>query len=208
MVLQQIVIVSKTHMSNAACVGALTSDGNFLRLLDEYGNNQPKNTGFEVRQIWDIEFKKRTNLKPPHVEDILITKKELKGELKDEISMLQIVERFNAPIWRGSPDTLFDGCLLWSNSGSGYISEEGMPSQSVGFWIPDMNLTKRIVFDKVRYSYPNINGWRSLPYVGYADPIEIIPSGTLVRVSLARWWDRNGETEFRCSLQLSGWYLD
>ena len=121
--------------------------------------------------------------------------------------MLQIVERFNAPIWRGSPDILFDNCLLWTDNGSGYVSEEGeIPAHSVGFWIPDRDLSKRIFYERVRYNYPNINGWRSLPYVGFEDSVETIPAGTLVRVSLARWWDRNGETEDRCSLQLSGWY--
>ena len=45
-----------------------------------------------------------------------------------------------------------------------------------------------------------------MPYVGFEEAVETIPAGTLVRVSLARWWDTNGTTEDRCSLQLSGWY--
>jgi hypothetical protein len=67
-------------------------------------------------------------------------------------------------------------------------------------------LTKRIFYEKVRYGYPKTTNWRSLPYVGFEEAAEIIPAGTLVRVSLARWWDTNGTTEERCSLQLSGWY--
>ncbi|MBA7518862.1 hypothetical protein ES705_10936 [subsurface metagenome] len=203
----QIIIVSKTHMSNAACIGALAINGRFLRLLDEDGYNQPTDTDFEVRQVWKIEFEEREQTTPPHVEDVLITSKKRKGTLKNEITMLQIVERFNAPIWRGSPDVIFDGKLQWTDSGSGYIPENGeIPERSVGFWISDKNLIKRIFYEKTRYNYPNINGWRSLPYVGYSQAVESIPTGTLVRVSLARWWDRDGETEKRCSLQLSGWY--
>lgn len=202
-----VIIVSKTHMSNAACVGGLAVNGQFIRLLDSEGNNQPVDTNFEVRQVWGIEFEARTNLESPHVEDVLITSKELKGTLKPSRTMLEMVEKYNSPIWRGSPDLLFDDCLLWTDNGSGYISEEGdIPDNSVGFWIPDKRLTKSIYYDKVRYSYRGSDGWRSIPFVGYQEPIEIIPSGTLVRVSLARWWDRNGETELRCSLQLSGWY--
>ena len=74
------------------------------------------------------------------------------------------------------------------------------------FWISDKNLTKSIYFNKPRYNYKYIDGWKSLPYVGFDEAIDIIPAGTLIRVSLARWWNTNGTTETRCSLQLSGWY--
>lgn len=194
-------------MKTAACVGAIAMNGRFLRLLDIHGNNQPVDTELEVRQVWEIEFEERGNKRPPHIEDVLVTSKTYKGTLKDDITMLQVIERLNAPIWRGSPDVLFDGKLNWTNNGSGYINEEnGIPTNSVGFWISDRDLTKKVVFEKIRYNYPNINGWRSLPYVGFENDVNVIPAGTLIRVSLARWWDRNGETEERCSLQLSGWY--
>lgn len=202
-----VIIVSKTHMTTAACVGAISTNGKYLRLLNDGGYNQPIDTEFEVRQVWDIEFETRQDIRAPHVEDVIITSKNLKGTLKDELTMLNIVERFKAPVWSGSPDVLFDGILQWTDSGSGYVSEEGeVPNHSVGFWIPDRNLTKRIFYEKVRYNYPKTNGWRSLPYVGFENAIETIPANTLVRVSLARWWDTNGTTENRCSLQLSGWY--
>ena len=97
--------------------------------------------------------------------------------------------------------------MNWTVNGSGYINEEnGISENSVGFWIPDRNLTKRIFYEKTRYNYPNTNGRRSLPFVGFEAELNIIPGGSLVRVSLARWWDTNGTTEERCSLQLSGWY--
>ena len=50
---------------------------------------------------------------------------------------------------------------------------------------------------------------RGLKYVGEESPIKVIPAGTLVRVSLARWWrpeDSEPNFEKRCYLQLSGWY--
>jgi hypothetical protein len=202
-----LIIVSKTHMTNAACIGALATNGKYIRLLNEGGYNQPIDTEFEVRQVWEVEFEERIDKKPPHIEDVIIKYKKLKGTLKDELTMVQMVQRFNAPIWRGSPDVLFDGLLQWTDSGSGYVPENGIiPNKSVGFWIPDRELTKKIFYEKVRYNYPKITNWRSLPYVGFEEAVEIIPAGTLVRVSLARWWDTNGTTEERCSLQLSGWY--
>lgn len=194
-------------MTSAACVGALTDTGKNIRLLVEGGYNQPVDTKFEVRQVWEIEFDERVDKNTPHIEDVIIKSIKFKGTLKDELTVLQMVQRFDVPIWRGSPDVLFDGLLQWTYNGSGYISEHSIiPKSSVGFWIPDKDLTKRIFYEKVRYSYPRMTNWRSLPYVGFEEAIEIIPAGTLVRVSLARWWDTNGTTENRCSLQISGWY--
>jgi len=194
-------------MKNAACVGGITTSGKYVRLLNPGGNNQPKNTDFEVRQFWDIEYVERKNMAPPHIEDIIITSKKLVDTLKEEKTMLQTIQLCGATIWRGSPDVLFDNLLRWTNNGSGYISEKSdIPNNSVGFWISDKDLTKRIYYDKVRYSYPISIGWRSVPYVGFDDAIDVIPAGTLLRVSLARWWDTNGATENRCALQLSGWY--
>ena len=202
-----VIIVSKTHMTSAACIGALATNGKYIRLLNDGGYNQPIDTEFEIRQVWDIEFEERVDKKTPHIEDVIVKSKKLKGTLKDEITMLQLVQRYNAIIWRGSPEVLFDGLLQWTDSGSGYISDNSsIPNNSVGFWIPDKDLTKKIFYDKPRYSYPKTTNWRSLPYVGFEEAVEIIPAGTLVRVSLARWWDTNGTTEDRCSLQLSGWY--
>ncbi len=202
-----VIIVAKTLMSNAVCVGGLATSGKFVRLLDGIGYNQPINTDFEIRQVWNLVCQEKPKPTAPHIEDILIFSKKLKGTLNEEITMLQIAERYNAPIWRGSPDGLFDNCLSWTEGGSGYVSIEGeIPGQSVGFWIPDRDLTKRVVYERVRYNYPNIKGWRSLAYVGFEQAVEVIPAGTLVRFSLSRWWDRDGETEDRCSLQLSGWY--
>lgn len=203
-------------MSNAACVGALATNGKFVRLLDVNGFNQPIDTDFKVRQVWSIEYNEKHNPKPPHVEDVLITSETFEGTLKSEFTMLQMVQRFNAPIWRGSPDVLFDGLLNWTNNGSGYINEEGgIPRNSVGFWISNQPLKRHILkgenddgseWESIRYNYPSRNGWRNLPYVGFESSIEIIPAGTLIRISLARWWNRKGQTEDRCSLQLSGWF--
>lgn len=205
-----VIIVAKTHMSNAACVGGVLANGRLVRLLNEYGYNQDSDSDLEVGDVYTITFNERDYNRPPHVEDILVTSMSYKFAFPSIQRMVDyLTDKLNVKIWRGSPDNLFDGKLQWTNNGSGYISEDGeIPDCSVGFWIPDRNLTKRIFYEKVRYNYPNVNGWRSLPYVGFNEPIETIPSGTLVRVSLARWWDRNGETEERCSLQLSGWYLD
>ena len=115
-----------------------------------------------------------------------------------------LIDKINVKIWRGSTDILFDGHINWTPNGSGYISESGqIPENSVGFWIPDKELTRRDYNEKVRYSYPI--RWRNITFVGFQDPLDSIPAGTLVRVSLARWWSPD-ENEERCYLQLSGYY--
>lgn len=203
-----VIIVSKTHMHNNTCVGGILANGRFVRLLNSRGYNQPEDTSLQVLQVYRINFENRQHLTPPHIEDILVSNFTFKFSFRNEEKMIDyITNRLDVNVWEGGPDILFNGCLQWTENGSGYISEHGdIPSNSVGFWKPDKDLNKRVFYDKVRYNYPNTNGWRSLPFVGFADPVEIIPAGTLVRVSLARWWDRSGQTEKRCSLQLSGWY--
>ena len=64
---------------------------------------------------------------------------------------------------------------------------------------------------KSKESIGEMNGYplRGLKYVGEESPIKVIPAGTLVRLSLARWWrPEKSEPNFeeRCYLQLSGWY--
>jgi hypothetical protein len=98
--------------------------------------------------------------------------------------------------------------LGWTGNGNGYISEgKGVPDHSTGFWIPDQDL----IFENGHYSYliklGGIKLKRSLKYVGFENPIAVIPSGTKVRVSLAKWWHPEDIViEDRCYLQLSGWY--
>jgi hypothetical protein len=202
-----VLILSKTHMNNGkCCVGGITGGGRYVRLLTPTSENQPENTDFETRQVWEIEFTERPNMKPPHIEDVLVDSKKLKGSLKDEITILEFIKKRKIEIWEGSPEVLFNGKIKWTKNGSGYINDEDVSENSVGFWISDKDLTKSIYYDKPRYSYHGSNGWRSLPYVGFDETIESIPKGTLLRVSLARWWDTKGTTELRCPLQLSGWY--
>lgn len=202
-----ILILSKTHMNNCkCCIGGITGNGRYVRLLTPTGENQPENTDLNPRQVWEVEFTERPNMTPPHVEDILVHTRKLKGKLKPEITILDFIKQRKIQIWTGSPEVLFDGLIKWTNNGSGYISKDAVSAHSVGFWISDKELTKSIYYDKSRYSYHDTNGWKSLPYVGFEDTVEIIPAGTLIRVSLARWWDTKGTTELRCPLQLSGWY--
>jgi hypothetical protein len=81
---------------------------------------------------------------------------------------------------------------------------------STGFWIPHADLMLfKDARQRPRYQYGAHHQNREVPYVGLAEPVELIPAGTWVRVSLAQWWrpsDSPGVEE-RCYLQLSGWFF-
>jgi len=203
----RVLIVAKTRMSNSACIGGLLiEDNRSARLLQPDGSNYPKNTEFDIGQLWNIEFAPRLGVVPPHVEDILV---ESKTFLKNETRLRDFISGRIRP-WSGSPDNLFNKSIRATAGGRGYISEStGLPICSTGFWIPDQTLVRFYNGRKVGYRYPGVSGVREMTYVGFTDPIERIPSGTLVRVSLARWWrpaDADDAFELRCYLQLSGWY--
>src|SRR5438067_83160 len=106
-----VLIVSKTRMGAARCVGGLGPNCESLRLLSANGHNQPGNTQFEIGSIWDLQFVPRQDCRPPHVEDVLVTNAVRVGEqanLRD--SLLE-----HAPIWNGSIDAIFDGLLEFTN---------------------------------------------------------------------------------------------
>lgn len=202
---EDVLIVSKTHMSSGICVGGLIlRDNRYVRLLDRGNKNQPNDTDFEIGTVWSINFINRASLTPPHIEDIIILNKNFVKNIDDISSFLLGISLID---WEGHIDTLFGGKIKWTQKGSGFIDETNLPSQSVGFWKTDKELIKNESYGKIRYDYPNGDNLRSLKFVGLIPAIEIIPSGTLLRISLARWWNNDGDTENRCYLQLSGWYL-
>lgn len=202
-----VLILSKTNMNNGqVCVGGITLQGRYVRLLDSNGSNQPGDTDLAPKQAWEIEYKERTNNTPPHVEDILIQSRKPKGKLKINITIKDFIEKRNISIWKGSPDVLFDGLIQWTPNGSGYIDKNGgVPRHSVGFWISDRDL-KRKEYKGIRYQYPSSIDWRSIKFKGFENTVDTLPAGTLLRVSLARWKTFNVEEEPKCWLQLSGWY--
>ena len=191
--------------SGRCCIGGISEKGEYVRLLTEGGENQQETTELLPCQVWDIDYVKREHIFPPHIEDVIVRAKTFKYTLDDESKVIEIIKKLEAPVWAGSPNSLFDGKIKWTNNGSGYINNPDIPSHSVGFWIPDNDLTKN-EYNGIRYSHHYEEGWRSLKFVGYEDPVDKIPAGTLLRVSLARWWKPDGIDEERCYLQLSGWY--
>ena len=212
-------IVSKTHMNNAVCIGGILLSGRMVRLLDRFGHNQPLDTAIKIGDYYSISYIENPDIEFPHSEDILVSDMTYKRSTNEKNLRDFITRKINKQIWRGRTHLLFDGCLNWTPSGSGYVSPDGdIPKKSTGFWIPSWDLTRKDFNGKIRYEFmdnPNLPGhwisqhqtkYRYFPFVGFQEPVDIIPKGTLLRVSLARWWSPDNITELRCYLQLSGWY--
>jgi hypothetical protein len=199
----RILIVSKTRMrGDHVCVGGHDLDESMrsIRLLQPDGTNMPAGTGFEIGQIWDLDYVPATDIRPPHVEDVLVNPNGARHV--DTIQSLGAFLRTRVTAWTG---TLFDGTLLRTNSGTGYVPIDGpFPSCSTGYWLPEQPLD----YDgDSRYVFRADGGRRRIRYVGVAEATARIEPGTLVRVSLARAWAPSNAPA-GLYLQISGWYLE
>jgi len=199
--MSKVVITSKTKMTLGYCVGGYDIDSNsYVRLLEKDGKNQPLNTQFKIGQLWDINYVLRQNLIPPHIEDVLITAKCYVNDIDDLPNYLLSIVTSGT----GCVSELFDHKLCFTNNNGPYINATGLPNNSVGFWIIPKALNLVSFDGKSRYQVEGES--YNFPYVGVKPPIQTISVGTLVRVSLARWWTPSCDFEKRCYMQLSGWY--
>lgn len=215
--MSQILIVSKTIANGGFCVGGIELSSNrSVRLKTSTGGFQPFNgCPFEIGDVHEVNFSFPATITPPHTETIHVNTTIKLGSW----TLSQIANHVytNQTVWRGGPESLFCGMLRYyagSNSNSGYISVTAYPMFSLGYWVSTVDLNLRTSFNKTYYDLIGVNaGIRSFKYVGTQQSIQVIPAGTLIRVSLAQWWDgwwsvnSNEPKEFRCYLQLSGWYL-
>lgn len=198
-----VLIVGRTKMSGAnRCIGGLAHDGSSVRLVKQSGQ-WDTTSGFDVGDIWDIDFKPMKGLVYPHTEDVLVNKFSYVGQQQGLAAHL--LSRVKP--WRGGIDQVFEGRLGFTGSGNGYISQtRGVPCYSTWYWVADEDLTLRD--DGKHYDYPGRYSSKGMSYVGEPAAIPVIPAGTLVRLSLARWWKPQDieDLEERCYLQLSGWF--
>lgn len=203
----KVVIVAKTRMGSGACIGGLTFDGRSVRLVAEDAeSNERFNMEYEVGDVWEVQWRPDEAIIPPHVENVIVTGKRRLPPIEDVAAFAEE----QMPPRDGGVDVLYEGLTQATRAGALYVAEaSGVPSFSTMFWRPDRPLRRETSSKRVRYRYPTEDGGRTLTFVGFQEPVEEIPAGTLLRVSLAHWWrpERNEDGEFRCFVQLSGWFL-
>jgi len=203
----KVVIVAKTRMGGDACVGGLTFDGRSLRLVAaDRDTNDQFNQEYQVGDVWEVEYRPDPEITPPLVENIIVTGKRRLGPIVQIESFIEA----QMPSISGGVEAIFEGLTQTTQLGVLYIAERtGLPSRSTMFWRPDQPLLRNDDYKRIRYRYPTAEGGCTLTFTGYQEPIPVIPAGTLVRVSLAHWWRPEGmvDGEFRCYVQVSGWFL-
>ena len=204
----KVLIVAKTRMGKDACIGGITQDGKSVRLIS--ANNDGHDSAgreYEVGDLWEVESTPAQDITPPHVENIIVHKKQRLPPLRDPIA---IIEKYMPPKV-GGPAELYEGLTQSTANGSLYISESGgFPPYSTTFWRTDQPLVLDTTSKRIRYRYSTEDGGYTLTFVGFQEPIRIIPAGALLRVSLAHLWRPKDDstTEYRCYVQLSGWFLE
>ena len=204
----KVLIVAKTRMGSGACIGGFTSDGESVRLISADSDaHDGAGLEYEVGDVWEVETTSALDIIPPHVENIIVHRKRRLPSLGNPIA---IIERFMPPKV-GGPVVLYEGLTQSTPSGSLYIAEiGGIPSYSTTSWRADQPLIRDTTGRRIRYRYSTEDGGRTLTFVGFQEPCQTIPAGTLLRVSLAHPWrpDDGSTSEYRCYVQLSGWFLE
>ena len=206
--LMNVVIVAKTRMGRGACIGGITFDGRSVRLVAADADNADNfNMAYEVGDVWEVRWIPEQEVVPPHVENVIVTEKRRLPPIDDVTAFAEK----QMPPQEGGIDVLYEGLTRATRTGALYIAEgSGIPSFSTMFWKPNRHLQRETSAKRIRYRYPTADGGRTLTFVGFQEPLDEIPAGTLLRVSLAHWWrpeEARPDDEFRCYVQLSGWFL-
>ena len=203
----KVLIVAKTRRGAGACVGRITESGQSVRLIaQDASTNAQAGLQYNIGEVWEIEAAPDPDACAPHVENIIVLDAQ---RLRLSHKVEETIERFMPPVC-GGPECLFDRLTQPTPVGALYVAERtGLPQRSTMFWRPDQPLQLDCESKRIRYRYETPMGGRTLVFVGFQEPLAVIPAGTLLRVSLAHPWrpPERPEEELRCFMQLSGWFL-
>lgn len=200
-----VLIVSRTQMANGVCIGGINEDTNeLIRVHNERGGNLSINAPYQIGDRWEMIVERAWNSRPePHVEDKQTTPiNKINNVGMSGIITYVMNHNLDKYLTCGALSLAFEGKLHLDGSNN-FINRDGIPAFSTQFWIADRDLIHSVRFNNHYYLYNDIR----LKFVGFQELVDRIPAGTIIRLSLANWWNRNGEHEDRCYLQLSGWYL-
>jgi hypothetical protein len=205
----RILIVSKTRMTPYVCVGALAREPVLpLRLHSAQGGKLAPDCGYEVGQVWEIEFERMHTRTAPHVEDVRVLSVAHQRALTPAETRAAILRTITPT--RGDARQLFGQALHLpaGRAHSAYIGKTRVPAFSTEFWEADRPLTySPNTTAHPYYHYEGEGVDFKVKFVGFQSPLRVIPAGALLRMSLADWFDQDRQTEPRCYLQLSGWWL-
>lgn len=118
------------------------------------------------------------------------------------------IPEFKQIITKGQPihiiKTMVGKLVMRSNGKTiGIVNGDEIPQNPVISFVNKGNNQLYLLHEEETLPYEEIR----IKFVGYQNPIDIIPQGSVIRLSLANWWNTDNTTEDRCYLQLSGWYI-
>ena len=203
----KVLIVAKTRQGSRACIGGIAADGRSVRLVAaDAETSERAGMEYAVGEVWEVDAAPAGDIMPPHVENTIVRAGRKFRSVADPVPA---IERCMPPK-HGGIDVLYDGLTQATTTGALYIAEKsGIPSYSTMFWRPDQSLQRDDEGKRIRYRYATPDGGRTLVFIGFQEPVDVIPAGALLRVSLAHWWrpENAMASEPRCYVQLSGWFL-
>lgn len=202
-----VLIVARTQMGGGnVCIGGFDiSTKSNIRLLTSAGGNQPASVPFQIGQIWKIAYTPKVNLTPPHLEDVMVQSSQLSSTLSSTEIISFITQ--NCSVVSGALTGLFGGAVKSPLRHASYIDSSSVPNHSVCFWRPNSDLTHTNSFNKDKYHFVDQEHDAYFAYVGLVPSVAVIPQGSIVRISLPRWWAPPDSSAPKvCYLQLSGWY--
>lgn len=198
-----VIILSRTKMSgNKICVGGLDlNSGKMLRLLDDRASALTSDYPYSIGETYSIEYAHRYQVTAPHVEDVAVYSYELKKAF-NKVDLDTAVHQ-NSGNYENLSE-LFSGKLHWNNC-KGFALESDPPRFSVQI----AKLNKILVRNGCDYQEFGSYQGRKVKYVGEIDISKLPPvirTGTPIRFSLARPWDKDKNGIKVCYLRLSGIY--
>lgn len=202
---EEIVILGNTRAGILLCVGGLIIEsGLSLRLRRVDFPFCPTHTEFRIGKCFTVSYEKIDNAENPHhVEDAIVHNSRFTREMNGE-EILMLLDRHKLVTDSEDPRDAFrfigDTHPIQLDGEALYIPEAdtGRMRNSIGFWRSDRDLR----FHNDRYFGDNIR----VKYVGRAEPIDTIKSGSVVRLSTSQLWKGKQFADRRSYVQLSGWF--
>ena len=186
--------------------------GRSVRLLPATGFSHPKDSPYEIGDVWDLELQEipRCELKAPHSEDVRVIRSSF-IQTRSTRKLKNAISRYSDPPIV-EPSEVFCGFLHFNDRQRGLIvPKHGIPVFSTGFWRfkkalhrqqDDYGSTRYLYcnnFERCGFDDPSL--LMDVKYVGCAEAISVIPPGAILRFSLSHLY-KGGFW-----LQLSGWFI-
>lgn len=216
--MNEVLIIARTRMQEGhiSVAGLDLMTSGLIRLMDPRGCHLTDAEAYQPGQIWDLAYIPKNHVRRPHVEDVRV----LLSKLLERAADVPAVLDKHPALHNGSPRKLFRGALTFGpprlpaefhHAGTPFLSRNiPTPDRSLELWWTDRALTRRVERrdgqERMYLIGPPPDSAEvavKARYAGFDDPGLVVPSGSLVSLSLARWRspDNRDEQWEKCYMQ-------